>query len=127
LTLFEEEAPAIEQLWDERGIAYELLGGERPRQLLPGVDPGAFFPPKRIEDPAFADDPRSNVTAIFEPESGFMDDPMLCAHNLAYAARQHDAVFRFQQEVVAIDQKDGRVSGVTLASGESISAHIVVN
>ncbi len=117
----------IEQLWDELGIPYELLSGDRLRQLLPGVDLGAFFPPKRIEDPAFADDPHDTVTAIFEPESGFMDDPMLCAHNLAFAARRHGAQFRFHHEVVAVERQNGCVSGVMLAGGESIGAPIVVN
>jgi glycine/D-amino acid oxidase-like deaminating enzyme len=67
------------------------------------------------------------MTAIFEPESGFIDDPMLSAHNLAFAARQHGAEFRFHQEVVGFEQIDGRVSGVLLADGTTLHAPVVVN
>src|SRR5690606_10772498 len=50
------------------------------------------------------------------------------ARNLAFAARRHGAQFVFRSEVVAIDRTSdgGAVAGVTLASGESISARIVV-
>ena len=34
--------------------------------------------------------------------SGFIDDPMLAAHNLAHAARHHGAEFRFRETVVGI-------------------------
>lgn len=117
----------VEQLWDDVGIAYEQCDTERLRALLPGVDLGAYFPPKRIDDPAFAEEATTELTAIFEPESGFIDDPMLAARNLAYAAKLHGADFRFHQEVVSIDRAHGRVAGVTLASGASITAPVVVN
>ncbi len=117
----------IQRLWDELGIAYDILDNDALQRLLPGMDLGSFFPPKRIDDPAFADDAAGPLTAILEAESGFMDDPMLCAKNLAFAARRHGADFRFHQQVVSIDQADGRVSGVTLASGRRILAPVVVN
>ena len=103
----------IEALWDEVGIGFELLEGDALRAKVPGMDIGAYFPPKPIDDPAFASDATSELTAIFEAESGFIDDPMLSAHNLAHAARVHDAQFRFHQEVTAIERGDhGRVRGV---------------
>jgi len=117
----------IARLWDELGIAYELVGPEALHERLPGIDLGAYYPPKSIDDPAFADDANGRLSAIIEPQSGFIDDPMLSAKNLAYAARQHGAQFRFHQQVVSIDQADGRVSGVTLASGEQLTAPVVVN
>ena len=117
----------VERLWDEVGIAYEVVGPEVLRTLLPGVDLGAYYPPKPIDDPAFGDDASGELTAIIEPESGFIDDPMLAARNLAFAARQHGARFRFHQKVVSIDRAGGRVSGVTLAGGEQVEAPVVVN
>ncbi len=117
----------IEQLWDEVGIAYEFLDSGELHRRFPGVDVGAFYPPKRIDDPAFADDATTEMTAIFEPESGFIDDPMLSAHNLAHAARHHGARFLFQREVVAIERDGDRVAGVTLADGSSVLAPVVVN
>jgi len=117
----------VEALWDEVGIAYELLDSAALAARMPGLDIGQYFPPKRIDDPAFADEATSQMTAIFEPESGFIDDPMLSAHNLAFAARQHGAEFRFHQEVVGFEQTDGRVSGVLLADGATLHAPVVVN
>lgn len=119
----------IARLWDELGIAYESLDSEALQRRLPGLDIGSFFPPKPIDDPSFADDATTTLTAIFEPESGFVDDPMLAARNLAFAARRHGAQFRFHAEVVSVDRTtDGeRVAGVTLADGRVLRAPIVVN
>lgn len=115
--------------WDEFGIEYEVLDAAELRERFPMFDTGKYYPPKRIDDPAFADDPVGELTAIYNKRCGFMDDPALCAKNLAYAARQHGAEFRFRAEVVSIDRTadGGAVAGVTLASGESIEAPVVIN
>ncbi|HUC32837.1 MAG TPA: FAD-dependent oxidoreductase [Ilumatobacteraceae bacterium] len=117
----------VEQLWDDVGIAYEVLDGDALRARLPGMDVGAFFPPKLIDDPAFADDPDGELSALFEPEAGFVDDPMLAARNLAHAAERHGAQFRFHTAVTGVERHDGRVSGVTIGGGEVIGAPVVVN
>jgi sarcosine oxidase subunit beta len=116
-----------EELWDEVGISYRLLDTAGIAALVPGVDVGQYYPPKRPDDPAFMDDAASTMTAIYEPESGFIDDPMLAARNLAYAAKQNGAVFRFHSKVVEVIQDNGRVAGVRLADGSSLSAPVVVN
>lgn len=118
---------AILPWWDRFGIEYELLDAAALRERFPQLDTGKYYPPKRIDDPAFADDPDGDLTAIYNAKCGFMDDPMLAAKNLAYAARQHGATFRFRSEVVSIDRSGDAVAGVTLASGESIDAPVVVN
>ena len=121
----------VRRLWDDVGIAYSIADIESLHTLLPGVDLGAYFPPKRIDDPAFADEAATELTALIELESGFIDDPMLAACNLAFAARQHGAKFRFNQQVVSIDRSGkgsaARVTGVSLAGGERITAPVVVN
>ncbi|MEQ1873375.1 MAG: FAD-dependent oxidoreductase [Ilumatobacteraceae bacterium] len=121
----------VRRLWDEVGIAYSIADVNALNELLPGVDLGAYFPPKRIDDPAFAEEAATRLTALVELQSGFIDDPKLAACNLAFAARQHGAQFRFNQQVVAIDRDvvhgSVRVSGVTLAGGEQITAPVVVN
>ncbi|NDI18278.1 MAG: FAD-binding oxidoreductase, partial [Actinobacteria bacterium] len=115
------------ELWDQFGIPYEVLSPEEVRKRWPAFETGKFYPPKSIEDPAFADDPYDQLSALFDPLSGFMDDPMLAAHNLAHAAKSHGAEFFFHKEVSGITKSGDRVTGVTLASGESISAPIVIN
>lgn len=127
----DDNTDRIRRLWDDVGINYSIAEGDELSHLLPGVDLGAYFPPKRIDDPAFGEDAPSQLTALVEPESGFIDDPKLAACNLAFAARQHGAQFRFHQRVVNIDRAgdgpDARVAGVSLAGGERISAPVVIN
>jgi sarcosine oxidase subunit beta len=115
--------------WDAFGIGYEILDAATLEQRFGQFDTGKYYPPKRIDEPAFADDAVGELTAIYNEKCGFMDDPMLCAKNLAYAARQHGATFRFRSEVTSVDRTaDGcAVSGVTLASGDAIAAPVVVN
>ena len=121
------DGSTVMALWDEVGIAYERLDARELRERFPGLDIGCYFPPKRVDDPAFADDATSELTAFYNADSGFIDDPMLAAHNLADAARTNGAEFRFRTAVSAIGRAGGRVTGVTLASGDRISAPIVVN
>ncbi|MFZ4719677.1 MAG: NAD(P)/FAD-dependent oxidoreductase [Ilumatobacteraceae bacterium] len=117
----------IEALWDEVGIRYQQMDAAALHARFPDLDIGQYFPPKRLEDPHFADDTNVEMTAVMEFESGYVDDPMLAAHNLAHAARQLGAEFRFRSEVVAVDQADGHVTGVRLADGTVIEAPVVVN
>ncbi len=121
----------IRRLWDDVGIPYSIADIDSLRALLPGVDLGAYFPPKRIDDPAFADETDRELTALIDEESGFVDDPMLAACNLAFAARQHGAQFRFHHQVVSIDRShngsENCVVGVSLAGGDRIKAPVVIN
>jgi sarcosine oxidase subunit beta len=121
------DGSGIMALWDEIGIPYERLDATALRARFPQLDPGRFWPPKRVDDPAFAEDPHGDLTAFYNPGSGYIDDPMLAAHNLAFAARRDGVRFRFNETVVGIEQRDGQVTGVTLASGEFVAAPIVVN
>lgn len=115
------------ELWDEFGIPYELLSPEEVRKRWPAFETGKFYPPKSIEDPAFVDDPYDQLSALYDPLSGFMDDPMLAAHNLAHAAKTHGAEFRFHTEVVEVLREGGRAAGVVLKNGEHIEAPVVIN
>lgn len=117
----------VQRLWDDVGIAYQILDATALAARLPGFDIGAHFPPKRPDDPAFAAEATSQLTAIHEPESGFVDDPMLAARNLATAARHHGARFLFRESVVGIERDGGRAAGVALAGGDSVAAPVVVN
>jgi sarcosine oxidase subunit beta len=121
------DGATITPWWDAFDIPYEDLDAATLRQRFPQLDVGKFYPPKRIDDPAFGDDAVGELTALYSPNCGFIDDPMLSAKNLAYAARQHGADFRYRSQVVSIDRTDHAVSGVSLASGESLAAPVVVN
>ena len=115
------------ELWEEFGIPYEVLSPEEVKKRWPAFETGKFYPPKSIEDPAFADDPYDQLSALFDPLSGFMDDPMLAAHNLANAAKHFGAEFLFHKEVSEITRDGDLVSGVVLKTGERFEAPIVIN
>ena len=121
------DSTTVLALWDELGIPYERFDADGLRRRWPGLDVGAYYPPKRIDDPTFGDDAASELSAFYEDVSGFIDDPMLAAHNLAHAARLHGAEFRFRETVVGITRDGDRVGGVVLASGATIEAPVVVN
>ena len=118
---------AVMALWDDVGIPYEYFDADGLRARFPGLDIGRYYPPKRVDDPAFGDDARGELTGFYNADSGFIDDPMLAAHNLANAARHHGVEFRFRSAVVDIGRSDGHVTGVTLADGSTIGAGVVVN
>lgn len=88
----------------------------------------SFGPPKRIDDPAFGKPNGGRIGgALYWPNGGYVTDPALSSQNMADAARQYGAEFRLGVDVVEILQKNGRVSGVKLASGEEVHAPVVVN
>jgi sarcosine oxidase subunit beta len=117
----------IRVLWDEFGIPYEDLDAAAISARFPWLDVGSYYPPKRVDDPAFADDAHGVLSALYNPNSGFIDDPTLASRNFAHAARHHGAQFRFHARVVSIERDEDAVHGVTLDSGEQLSAPIVVN
>lgn len=117
------------ELWTELAIPFEDLDADTLATRFPWLDTGQYYPPKATDDQAFADDATGRLSAIYQADSGFVDDPMLAARNLAFAARRHGAEFSFRSEVVSIDRAAGgdAVAGVTLADGSRIVAPVVVN
>ncbi len=121
------DGESVRVIWDDLKIPYEILSADQLRKKFPALDANSYWPPKRIDDPAFGDDAVGELSGLYDPLSGFMDDPMLAAHNLINAAKVLGAQTRFKEEVVSIDKHGSQVTGVTLASGERIEAAIVVN
>ena len=121
------DGESVRVIWDDLKIPYEILSADQLREKFPALDANSYWPPKRIDDPAFGDDAVGELSGLYDPLSGFMDDPMLAAHNLINAAKVLGAQTRFKEEVVSIDKVGSQVTGVTLASGERIEAAIVVN
>lgn len=115
------------ELFDRVGVPYETWDADALRDRVPGLDPGRHWPPKRLDDPAFWQEHTEELGALYMPEGGFVNDPMLAAHNLASAAERHGARFLFRELVTDIPRSEGRVSGVVLRSGHRIDAPVVVN
>jgi sarcosine oxidase subunit beta len=117
----------LRDLFGRVGVPYEEWTSDELRRRVPGIDPGRYWPPKPITDDAFWTDADEELGAVFTPDGGFVDDPMLVAQNLADAAARCGTEFLFKQPVSGIRTTAGRVTGVTLAGGEQIAAPVVVN
>lgn len=118
----------ILQLYRQVGVQYERWDMETLKKKMPIYDTRAFWPPRPIEDPTFWETPAEQLSgAIFTPESGYVTDPQLAAHNLRRAAEAKGGKFLFNSEVVEIRKSGGRVAGVTLKEGQQIDAPVVVN
>ncbi len=116
------------RLFDEIGVPYELWTPDDVTHRFPYMDMHRFWPPSRPDDPAFWETPqRVLAEALYELGGGHVNDPQLATHNLQRAAEAKGATFRFGSEVRSIERGGGRVTGVSLASGETLRAPVVVN
>ena len=117
--------------FDAVGVPYEDWSTDELLDRLAILDPGLFGPPKRPDDDRFWDGPHGRITGgVFCPEAGYVSDPQLATHNLQRAAEARGAVFRFGTEVVDITSAAGRITGVALDDGKSVSSvssPVVVN
>ncbi|MFP5346062.1 MAG: NAD(P)/FAD-dependent oxidoreductase, partial [Actinomycetes bacterium] len=113
--------------FDEAEVPYEEWDSETLAERLPALDAGRFWPPKRVTDDAFWNDPDGTLTAYWTPDGGFVDDPVFASHNLMAAAVRKGAQFRFRSEVTKVLRSGDAVEGVELADGTRILAPVVVN
>jgi sarcosine oxidase subunit beta len=113
---------------DEIGCPYRELSNDDVKKRLPFAFMESFDPPRRPEDPRFAQSNGKELPGVVHfTTSGYVNDPQLAAHNLQVAAEAAGATFLFNAEIVDILKTGGKVSGVKLASGEIIAAPVVVN
>lgn len=116
--------PLLERL----AIPHEDLDADELRARYPIFDLGVLGPPKRPDDDAFWADPTEELLGgVWTPDAGYISDPQLSTRNLQRATERVGGEFRFNTAVTAIEQADGRVTGVTLDDGSTVSAPVVVN
>lgn len=114
-------------LFDQVGVPYEQWDAADLARRVPGLDPGVFWPPKRLDDEQFWQPASGQLGAFFTPDAGFVDDPQLAAINLAAAAQRHGAAFSFGRRVRAVVREADQVEGVELSDGSRLHAPVVVN
>jgi sarcosine oxidase subunit beta len=113
---------------DEFGIGYLEVEPEEISRYLPNVNLASYFPQKWIDDPEFGQPTAEKIPgALWIPESGYISDPKLSAHNVQVAAEAQQGEFLYNAQVAEILQKQGRTAGVRLADGSEIEAPVVVN
>lgn len=126
------DAPVISgektsQLFESVGIPYEVWGPLDLSKNITGIDAGKYWPPKRLDDEAFWEDAEESLGAIFTPNGGYIDDPLLATENLAQAAITAGVTFRFKSKVTAILKEGKKVIGVEFDGNEKILADVVIN
>ena len=126
------DAPVISgaktsQLFDSVGIPYEIWNSTDLSRNVAGIDVGKHWPPKSLTDDAFWEDTVESLGAIFTPNGGYIDDPLLATENLAQAAISAGASFRFKSKVTKILREGNQVTGIEIDGNEKILADIVVN
>ena len=115
-------------LFNQIGVDYEEWSLDTLREKFPIGDLHTFSPPRPIDDDAFWEDPTVPLTgAIYNPQGGYVNDPQLATYNLMLGAKRNGGEFLFNVEVSDVRSGNGRVSGITLSSGEQIDAPIVIN
>ena len=118
----------VAPLFDGLGIPYEDWDADQLRTRMPALDPRLMGPPKRVDDEDFWAEPSQPLPgAIWTADSGYVSDPQLASHNLQRAAEAKGGRFRFSTKVVAVERAGGRVSGLTLDDGSTVSARVVIN
>jgi sarcosine oxidase subunit beta len=118
----------VKSALDEFGIGYLELEPEEIGRYLPNVNLASYFPQKWIDDPEFGQPTAETIPgALWIPESGYISDPKLSAHNVQVAAQARQADFLYNTQVFDILRKKGCTAGVKLADGTEIEAPVVVN
>jgi len=123
----EQDASRVAAHLDRAGVPYERWDAATLRERFPALDVGRYWPPKPVDDDAFWADAEGEVSALWTPDAGHVDDPQQATLDLARAAQRMGAAFRFRSGVVGVERVAGRVTGVRLADGDALSAPVVVN
>lgn len=118
----------IKAIMDQIGVPYEDLDDAGLKRRMPQYDIQLFHPPKRFDDDDFGTPTGGDLAgAVFFPQSGYVNDPQLAAHNLQRASEAAGAEFLFNRRVIEIITERGRVAGVRLDDGGEIKSPVVVN
>jgi len=113
---------------DELKIPYEEWDSSKIKTKLPIYNQESFSPAKRIDDKDFGKSNGSSINSgVFFPTGGYVTDPQLSAHNLRVAAESIGASFRFNTEVVDVNKKNNKVTGIVTSKNEFIKSSIVIN
>ena len=123
--------PRVTELWDEVGIPYERLDAVHLAERFPALDTGSYFPPTAVSDPSFGHPATGSLSAVFDPNAGYIDDPLRATGNIAHAARRYGAEFVFHRRAVSIELEGQphrpTIRRVHLDDGSAVTSPVVVN
>ncbi len=105
------------------GIRSAVLDDDDLRERFPSINPHPAAPDPETGEPHPYD---GNGRHLLELDGGYMD-PTGALSDLVDACRREGVDVSFRSAVAGIREQGGRVSGVTLASGESLAVPVVIN
>ena len=117
----------LEEIANKLNIPYEVWTPNKMKEKLPIINPGHFYPPKKIDDSNFGTKNGDMRYVLFFPKAGYVNDPMFATQNIQSAAERKNAHFIFGSKVTSINKSNGKVSGVSIDNNEKILAPVVVN
>tara|TARA_B100000945_G_scaffold212949_1_gene171545 strand:+ start:1017 stop:2330 length:1314 start_codon:yes stop_codon:yes gene_type:complete len=125
----EDHSSKCLKLFKEIGVEHEIWDLEKLKEMIPIFSHDQYDGTTRPdEDEHFWDKTGKKIEgAVYTPGSGYVNDPQLTSHNLQIAAESNGGEFLFNSEITEIRQKNGRIEGVTLKTGEQIDSPILVN
>lgn len=125
----EDHSKKCLKFFKEIGVEHEIWDLKKLKEMIPIFSHDQYDGTTRPdEDDHFWDKSGKKIEgAVYTPGSGYVSDPQLSSHNLQVAAEANGGEFLFNSEITEIHQQNGRVTGVTLKSGEQIDSSIVVN
>ena len=125
----EDHSSKCLKLFKEIGVEHEIWDLGKLKEMIPIYSHDQYDGTTRPdEDDHFWDKTGKKIEgAVYTPGSGYVSDPQLTSHNLQVAAEANGGEFLFNSEITEIRQQNGRVSGITLKTGEQIDSPIVVN
>lgn len=116
-------APGEQQRMADLGVRAEVLDPQQLRERFPAINPCALAPDL---DSGAAHDCRDAGVAFFEVDGGYMD-PVSAAQDLVEACQRDGVDVRFRSAVDGVSIEGGRVSAVTLATGERLATPLLLN
>ncbi len=125
----EDHSSKCLKLFKDIGVEHEIWDLEKLREMIPIFSHDQYDGTSRPdEDDHFWDKTGKKIEgAVYTPGSGYVNDPQLTSHNLQVAAESNGGEFLFNSEITEIRQKNGKIEGVTLKTGEQIDSPILVN
>jgi len=110
------------------GIPYEEWDAAQIEKAMPGYNLASFSPAKTMDSAGFGESNGGRISGgVYFPAGGYVPDPQFATRNLKDACERAGGKFLFNRKVLNILTEAGRVSGVELDDGTTVTAPIIVN
>lgn len=113
--------------YDLLNIFYERIDQKILKKNYPWMNLDSYGQPKLITDRTFGKIEGKINSAIRIPDSGYISDPQMATTNVQEACKREGGTFLFNQKVVEILKKTGKITGIRLENNIFVSSPVIVN